>query len=293
MTRRTVTRSAGAPGRNSTESFPTDLLRISIPRLQIMLAEARSQLWSIDHTDPDPTQMGMYRWHLEALESAVTTVLEAAGLNRTRRDLQAALASAGLREPTYHPDADGLQCSRLDLLHRTISGLDVIGSDATSLEQFTLNQALQILRSTGQLLQKKGVTPTKERHVQDVMNDYLAAAFPDQFTTGFKITGVVKNFEPDAGLRNVGLAIEYKYASSNAEARERVSSLFEDTAGYRGSKDWYRFVSVLYMPAPYITEDQIKADFDRVGAIDWTPIVIVGATTKRQKQPTPRKRKQA
>lgn len=74
--------------------------------------------------------------------------------------------------------------------------------------------------------------------------------------------------------------MEFKFVRSREEAKTAASGTFEDTAGYRGSKDWVRFYSVIYQVQPIMLESHLRHDLKRLGAATWTPIVVNGSSDR-------------
>lgn len=92
-----------------------------------------------------------------------------------------------------------------------------------------------------------------------------------------------KNFKPDCGISNVGAAIEFKIAHNEEAAKVAFSGVVEDTADYKGSKQWTRFYAVIYQAKPFLQKSHMKRDMKRIGAATWTPILLNGKTTQRKK----------
>jgi hypothetical protein len=140
-----------------------------------------------------------------------------------------------------------------------------------------------MLRKTPALLHKRGIKPKKEKDVQDVMHDYLAAVFTE-YRPSVSVPGVLKDFIPDCGVRNLKAAIEFKFADSPSEVVKAVGGIFEDISGYAGSLDWTRFYSVIYQTQPFESEDRIRSEVTRAGAIiRWQTILVTGAGKRRKK----------
>ena len=140
-----------------------------------------------------------------------------------------------------------------------------------------------LLRNTAVLVHRRQMTPQGEMDVQNVMHDYLEACFP-HYRNPIEIAGIIRNFKPDGGVRNLKTAIEFKFATTHAEVATALSGIFEDVSGYSGSLDWTRFFSVVYQTEPFESEDRFKAEKARVaGALSWTPILVTGGGARRPK----------
>jgi hypothetical protein len=61
----------------------------------------------------------------------------------------------------------------------------------------------RLLRNTPVLVRKRNVQPKNEKEVRDVMHDYLEATLTE-YWRDVKITGIIRDFKPDGGVRKVG-----------------------------------------------------------------------------------------
>ena len=122
--------------------------------------------------------------------------------------------------------------------------------------------------------------PGKEGDVQKIMHDYLSASFPD-FRVNPPIGGNLKNFKPDCGIASVGAAIEFKIVHTKEQVSKAFSGIAEDSAGYKGSKDWTRFYAVIYQAQPFASRSQFRSDMKRIGATAWRTILVNGPTKKK------------
>jgi len=125
--------------------------------------------------------------------------------------------------------------------------------------------------------------PANETDIQTSVDQTLRTYFGGDYRRKFSIPGVVKNFSPDAGILSLGTAIELKFVDNEGELKKAVSELFEDESGYKGSKDWTKFISFIYMTGPYGVEEDVKSDFKRA-AINWTPILVQGPGKRKKKK---------
>jgi hypothetical protein len=60
------------------------------------------------------------------------------------------------------------------------------------------------------------------------------------------------------------------------------SGVAEDTAGYKGSKDWTRFYAVIYQVEPFMRVSKLMNELKRIGAENWNPIVVNGPTAPKK-----------
>jgi hypothetical protein len=105
----------------------------------------------------------------------------------------------------------------------------------------------QILAETQYVITDRkvyGGPPANEADVHRRIEAILRCVFPD-IRNKPKISKPIRNFEPDTGLPSIRTLIEYKFISSERDAKRVATELLTDTRGYV-SKDWDTFVYVIY-----------------------------------------------
>jgi hypothetical protein len=267
----------------------------AIGSLDELLSKAKQALRAVEieeFGDPGYGDSGVFaypreskHWYLDELHVVLLMVLEAADLPEARASLIEAwrgFAAKGLGHTNDNQEFDVCESPALTFLERMIRGLRMSVSEAISSEEaWTLNRLKAMLRDTPTLVHRRQATPTNEIELQEIMHDYLSACFPD-FRLNPPIGGTLKYFLPDCGIASVGAAIEFKFVRSKDQMARAFSGVAEDTAGYKGSKDWTRFYAVIYQAEPFMAESQLRSDLKRIGAATWTPIVVNGPTTKKK-----------
>ncbi len=78
--------------------------------------------------------------------------------------------------------------------------------------------------------------------------------------------------KPDAGIFDLGAAIEYEFIREKTELRVAVSGGVEDIGGYQGSKDRNRFYGVFFEAKPWVSEGEALGDVKHSGGERWTVI---------------------
>lgn len=216
---------------------------------------------------------------LREAELLLEVALEAADLPSTRLRLieqWAVFEKAGITKTTAYPEVDYLESKPLDYLQKIVEGLRmVLGKSDRGWESYELQKLEAILRKTATILKTAGVTPTSEPDVQKEMAKYLDAYFPE-YVKNVQIPGGITTFKPDAGIRNLKAAIEFKYAATRDEVSRSLRGIFEDVSGYGGSLDWTRFYSVVYQTEAFESEERFRHDLAHAGAISWLPILVTG-----------------
>jgi len=138
-----------------------------------------------------------------------------------------------------------------------------------------------ILKKTPFLLQRRQIQPRNEKDIRSVMHDYLGAFFTE-YKNHVTIPGVIRDFKPDGGVRNLKAAIEFKFAGTHAEVRQAMAGVFEDISGYAGSLDWIHFYSVIYQTSAFESEDRVKSELSRSGNVTWKALLVTGKGARVQ-----------
>jgi REase_DpnII-MboI len=273
------------------------VVKNAIGSLEKLLGNAKEALWDIEREEfgvsAFPGEPGGYEYprdalknFLEELHDILLVVLEAAGMTESRTSLVNAWPGfanqGGLRETRGNAETQTCESLALTFLERLIQGLRISVSEAISSEEArTLNRLEGMLRDTAALVHRRKAAPANEADLQYIMHDYLSACFPD-FTKDPSISGTLKKFKPDCGIASVRAAVEFKIVHDKDQVATAFSGVTEDTAGYKGSKDWTRFYAVIYQAEPFMLESHLRSDLKRIGAATWTPIVVNGPTTKNK-----------
>jgi hypothetical protein len=278
----------------------------AVGTLDKLLSQARRALFQVESDIYGDTSYdddgGTYAYpshamedHLRELHDVLLVVLEAAEMPEARASLIKAwrgFASAklGLRHTDNNDEFANCNSPALTFLERLIRGLRITVSEEISSEDaWTLTRLEAMLRDTPGLVHGRGGQPADEADLQKIMHDYLRACFPD-FRLNPPIGGTLKNFKPDCGIASIGAAIEFKIVHTKEQVTVAFSGVAEDTAGYKGSKDWTRFYAVVYQAQPFMLESHLRSDMKRIGAASWTPIVVNGPTRKKAAKQTAAKK---
>jgi hypothetical protein len=230
--------------------------------------------------------------HLEELHDLLMVVLEAAEMPETRASLVKSWSEFTAQKHALRKTIDNFQFESCDspaltFLQRMVQGLRIsVAGETSSEEAWTLNKLEDMLWDTPRLVHGRNQRPKNEKELQRVMHDYLRAAFPD-FTSKPQIGGTLKNFKPDCGIASAGAAIEFKIVHNKDQVAVAFSGIAEDSAGYKGSKDWTRFYAVLYQAQPFMSRSHVRSDMKRIGATTWTPILVNGPTGRKPRKVKP------
>jgi hypothetical protein len=124
------------------------------------------------------------------------------------------------------------------------------------------------------LTSPKGLdAPSDEPELHERIEAVLRCVYPD-LKHKPTITKPIKNFEPDTGIPSVKTLIEYKYVDST-EVLKRVSDeILADTQGYK-SKDWKRFIYLIYETKRFQSENKWKSHLVECGNPQNTDVIVI------------------
>ncbi|XXY51953.1 hypothetical protein WME91_12495 [Sorangium sp. So ce269] len=259
---------------------------LSVLRRQAMnVSRELEHLQHFDHpVEEDTLLQRKLEWHVERLYDRTRLAFEVLAAPRTRKKLEAGfrrykddLAALG------HDENGDLRSSSLEFLGRYVSILeDFFPSEPTSDERSRVELLERILRNTPKILQDRGLKPAKETPVYKAVGDVLGLVFPD-FTPKVNLAKPLKTYKPDFGFPELGIAVEYKFASTEQEVKTALDGIFSDMQGYGGSREWTTFYAVIYMTGHFFTQEQIEAHTKiSEGRQNWRILPVYGVGTKRE-----------
>jgi hypothetical protein len=275
----------------------SDVVRNAVGTLDKLLGKAKDALFDIERHEfgvsaygEGPSYenpRGALKSSLEELHDVLLVVLEAANMPETRSSLVEAWGEfskgIGLQRTKDYHEFDSSESPALTFLEHLIDGLRVsVSNEIPSEEAWTLNRLEDMLRGTASLVHRRNIVPANELDVQKIMHDYLSASF-DDFVRSLQIDGTLKNFKPDCGIRSLEAAVEFKFVKDKNEIATAFSGIAEDSAGYKGSRQWTRFYAVIYQAEPFELESRFRSDLKRIGATTWQVYLVNGPAAKRDK----------
>ena len=200
-----------------------DVVRSAIGGIDAILSKAKRALREVIYEKfGGGDDLGSYEspidamvYHFHQLYDHLLLVLEAAELPEARTDLIAKWAefkklNGGLRHTDQFGDFDHLTSPVIEYLDHVVSALRMTVSNEISSEQVWQQTRLEeMLHDTDNLVHRRKKAPANEMDLQAIMHDYLKACFPS-FVQNPQIGGSIKNFKPDCGIKDIGVAIEFK-----------------------------------------------------------------------------------
>jgi hypothetical protein len=193
---------------------------------------------------------------------------------------------------TFFPEHRCLDCEVLDYLENIFDVLACY-SDEYHIEQDNLktegyDYLKKFCERSGTYVmdfyKKSEKSIEGEQEVQDAMDVYLKTHFAGDFHKNITISGSVKGYKPDGGIKSLSTALEYKYVATETKARNVVGEIFDDSLGYGNSKDWTRFIAVLYLEKPYFSQQHYEKEFRERGLKGWEVIVQIVPSEEKKKK---------
>lgn len=208
-----------------------------------------------------------------------------------------ALISAASRQPVldviklvkYRPDFYGRPMQRVT--HEAMRGPSAwsvgdrlaVGKDCATQYSITDTKCFQS-------------APSREEEVHVRVEAVLRCVFSDVRTKP-PIAKPIKNFVPDTGIPSLSTLIEYKFISTNEEAKRVAEEVLADTRGYV-SRDWNKFIYVMYETRRIRSEREWNDLLKSCGAAENTKAMVISgeparakyARAQRLKKSKPRKR---
>lgn len=223
---------------------------------------------------------------IQRIHLSLCLLLESLGYVQLLQDFKSGYSAYSGNPTSCSPTRDGdFHSSTLSYFwrfHKTTSSLINLESVETDeRKQRVLLEA--ILRNTPKIVHDRKITPNSEAEVRNCVYDLLIHVFPDTMRE-IPVPQVTKTYKADLGVPSLKTAAEYKYATTEEEARKIIGGFYEDMRGYAGSEDWKHFYAVLFMSKPFFTVEQIRAEFAHVGADkNWSPILVHGEGTRKRR----------
>jgi len=240
------------------------------------------------YADPEAA----FVWFLGGIYESLMLVLEAAGLTEARSRLAAKWEELKKQEGGIGAVFDAMdywESPTLDYLNRLVESLRVsAGEGLSTIDSYELAKLETVLQNTPAILRRAGVTPRRELDIQREMHKYLQAFFTE-YKKDVTIAGIIRDFKPDCGVRNLRTAIEFKYADREQKVARAIAGVFEDTSGYKGSPEWTNFYAVVYQTQAFESQDRVKSEISRAGvALTWKAFLVTGAGARspsRRREP--------
>ncbi len=157
----------------------------------------------------------------------------------------------------------------------------------------TVIDILDVLRNTEySLASPKGMTsPANESELHERIEAILRCVYPD-LKHKPTISKPIKNFEPDTGIPSIKTLIEYKYVADQTDVARVSDEILADTQGYK-SRDWHRFIYLIYETSRLQSEKKWSMHLEECGNPRNTQVVVIRGETPRVKtrKGTPKKTK--
>jgi hypothetical protein len=246
---------------------------------QILDAAGQFDQWYIDGNEyAEPS------WVIETCFLQLLVLAESLGLVAFQQMLQAeytkiASSNGGFDQSAKSPDGEPYSVV-LGQIRCFKEGLACLFPDKTITE--VTKDVLQILRDIHYSitdLKVFGTVPSNENDVHLRIEAILKCVFPDLKHKPM-LTKQIKNFEPDTGIPSINTLIEYKYLANKKDESRIADEILADTRGYV-SKDWKRFIYVIYETNRFRKESEWDQLLRESGVSESTSVVVLSGEPPR------------
>lgn len=226
--------------------------------------------------EPDPEddwegiENHVLAWHLEKSLRSIAVLAERLGVPSIEREITT-LRKRNLSDTTRPYEGD-IHSEIYSLAQACFAPLKAM----TDVHAVTAHTVLQnIIKSTAQIVQLTGVSPTNEADVRNAVLDVCRFAFPDAIKE-VGIPQLLTSSRADIGISSLRTVIEFKFVTDKDDMSNALKGIYSDMKTYR-NPDWDNFYGVFYMTAPFFNDDDVRREFTKVCAdVSWTPFAISG-----------------
>ena len=162
--------------------------------------------------------------------------------------------------------------------------IDMESSNEDLLKKYRLLDLERLLKSTGNILYNEGFIPKSENDIQKRMYNFIKSHYPSTLRES-SLPKPTKNYRVDFAIKSLSTCIEFKYVTSEKEARKILGGIYEDIHAYAGYKDWTNFIAVIYMTNNFFTEFQLNEELKMSDIPDnWNFLLTYGHGTRKNSQ---------
>lgn len=243
------------------------------------LSKASHESLHWDARSPEGDEKELTDYYMERAFTQTLVFLEAAGLPNTAAALAKINELAKEDYSEYSAYSDGIYlvwAAKLEAFVYAIDATFVQNKQGT-----VTKELIDILRATLYSITDRlcfPLPPKNEGEVHSRIEAVLRCVFPD-LRNRPSITKPIKNFEPDTGIPSLRTLIEYKFVDSMDRVKTVVDEVLADTRGYP-SKDWERFIYVIYETARWKPETEWSEMLEQNGVGNNTNIIVLSGEPK-------------
>ena len=227
------------------------------------------------------------RWYVGDFYERVRFIFELMAASKTREAFELGFAAFDGKhdELQYDEETGGLYCPALGYSLARVAMLEsMIPLVEKTAEQSKLEVLENVLRNTAKIMKDHGIEPDRETVIYKAVGNVLSLYFP-KLTFNVNFPKPLKNYKPDFGVPELGVAVEYKFATSEVEVKAAVDGIFTDMHAYSGTSPWRTFYAVIYMTGPYYTAEQMTAHVESSsGPKNWKILPVLGTGSKEAKK---------
>jgi len=246
----------------------------ALAKIRDILAQADKIAWEWEHRGKEHDESEQVKYLVEYAFVELLVLLEVAGLPETLKSVKNLDAEAKSDYSAVGSTPEGLYLVWSSKLEPYLSAVrNTLGEPAV---QTVTKDIVEILRNTQYAITDRDCfesPPQNEAEVHARIEAVLQCVFPDLLSKP-PIQRPIKSFQPDTGLPSAQTLIEYKYLTSQADAKRIVDEVLADTRAY-SSPEWSKFIYVIYETKRIKSERQWKELLRKSGIGDDTDIIVL------------------
>jgi hypothetical protein len=254
---------------------PADV--VAAIRESLSKASGESQNWDV--RSPEDTEKELADYFIERGFTQALVFLEAAGLPNATTALAKINEEAKKDYSACSGYSEGIYLVWGARLEAFIEGIEA--TFVRNKQGKVTKELVDILRASLYSITDRRCFPSPpkdEGQVHVRIEAVLRCVFPD-LRHKPPIAKPIKNFEPDTGIPSLRTLIEYKYVDSMDKVKATVDEVLTDTRGYV-SKDWERFIYVIYETARWKPETEWREMLEQNGVGDSADIIVLSGEPK-------------
>ena len=250
----------------------------SLKQIHVLLKEADEvfeKCPNLGNNQYDVPEMQV-EYYIESAFTHTLVLLDRLNLSRTYDHIRVIFDKA--REEGFLKSKFGVDEPYLFWSAKIYNYLEAIGNsyNVHPFSKLVSKEIVSILKSTLYSITDKKIfqnPPKNESEVHSRIEAVLKCIFPD-LKHKPSISKPIKNFEPDTGLPSVRTLIEYKFISSQTDAKRILDEVLADTRGYF-SREWESFIYLIYETLRIKPETEWRQMLEECGVPKNTQVLVL------------------
>jgi len=135
----------------------------------------------------------------------------------------------------------------------------------------------KILKNTQVILNRLGVQPNTEPQIYNEVKFVVQCVYPSALEPSPGFFKCFKNYRPDILIPELHIAVEYKYADSEAKLKNQIDEISADTKAYTDDLTYNIFYAIFYVTEDFWGIEKFKEAWATMKyPKNWKAFYIVG-----------------